>query len=82
MDTQVERIALSAKVISSSQEHSHNKMVAASSGSTVWLWVVSDDGESRQIGQFLPNMLLPVECMYLQGIILFISSLIPFTGII
>ncbi|BFZ12120.1 hypothetical protein BsWGS_15159 [Bradybaena similaris] len=52
MDTQVERIALSAKVISSSQEHSHNKMVAASSGSTVWLWVVSDDGESRQIGVF------------------------------
>ncbi|CAG5127066.1 unnamed protein product [Candidula unifasciata] len=52
MDTQVERVALSAKVISSNQENSHNKMVAASSGSTVWLWVVGDDGESRQIGVF------------------------------
>ncbi|GFR62246.1 BTB/POZ domain-containing protein KCTD3 [Elysia marginata] len=52
MDTQVERIALNAKVITSNQDTSNNKMVAASSGSTVWLWAVSDDGDKRQIGVF------------------------------
>ncbi|KAH9515327.1 BTB/POZ domain-containing protein kctd3 [Bulinus truncatus] len=52
MEYQVERVALNAKVMSSSQENSNSKMVAASSGSTVWLWAVWDDGESRQIGIF------------------------------
>ncbi|CAL1527593.1 unnamed protein product [Lymnaea stagnalis] len=52
MDSQVERVALNAKVVSSNQENSNSKMVAASSGSTVWLWAVWDDGESRQIGVF------------------------------
>lgn len=51
MDAQVERIALNAKVISSNQDNLNNKMVAASSGSLVWLWSVSDEGESRQIGE-------------------------------
>ncbi|GFN97158.1 BTB/POZ domain-containing protein kctd3 [Plakobranchus ocellatus] len=52
MESQVERIALNAKVISSNQDATNNKMVAASSGSTVWLWAVSDDGDKRQIGVF------------------------------
>uniref|UniRef100_A0A2C9JEX1 BTB/POZ domain-containing protein KCTD3 n=1 Tax=Biomphalaria glabrata TaxID=6526 RepID=A0A2C9JEX1_BIOGL len=52
MEYQVERVALNAKVISSSQENSNSKMIAASSGSTVWLWAVWDDGDSRQIGIF------------------------------
>ncbi|XP_005106240.1 BTB/POZ domain-containing protein KCTD3 [Aplysia californica] len=52
MQTQVERVALNAKVISSNQDNSNNKMVAASCGSTVWLWAVSDEGDSRQIGVF------------------------------
>ena len=51
MDAQVERIALNAKVITSNQDTINNKMVAASSGSTVWLWAVSDDGDKRQIGK-------------------------------
>ncbi|XP_059148240.1 BTB/POZ domain-containing protein KCTD3-like isoform X2 [Physella acuta] len=50
MESQVERVALNAKVVTSSQDNS--KMVAASAGSTVWLWAVWDDGDSRQIGVF------------------------------
>lgn len=52
MEDQVERIALNAKVMTSNQDTSNNKMVAASSSSTVWLWAVSDDGDKRQIGVF------------------------------
>ena len=50
MESQVERVALNAKVTGSNQENANNKMVASSSGSTIWLWAISDEGDSRQIG--------------------------------
>ena len=50
-DIPVERIAINAKVMSANQDNT-NKMVAASAGSIVRLWSISDDGESREIGKW------------------------------
>ena len=47
----IEQIALNAKVISANQENC-NRMVAASYGSTVRLWSVSDNGRTtREVGK-------------------------------
>lgn len=59
MESVVERIAINAKVVNPSNQDNTNKMVAASSGSTIHLWSVSDDGCKRDIGKVI---LLPVFC--------------------
>ena len=45
----VERIALNAKVVNPSQDHT-NRMVAVASGSHIRLWSVYEDGDTREIG--------------------------------
>lgn len=50
LEIPIERIAINAKVMSANQDNT-NKMVAASAGSIVRLWSISDDGESREIGK-------------------------------
>lgn len=65
MESQVERVALNAKVTGSNQENANNKMVASSSGSTVWLWAVSDEGDSRQIGRF--DLRVSVDHLFFIG---------------
>lgn len=50
MNSPVERIAINAKVLNPNQDNT-NKMVAASYGTELQLWSVTDDGSSREIGQ-------------------------------
>jgi hypothetical protein len=50
MENTVERVALNAKVVAQNQENT-NKMVAASMGNLVQLWLIMDDGSSREIGK-------------------------------
>jgi len=65
MESQVERVALNAKVTGSNQENANNKMVASSSGSTIWLWAISDEGDSRQIGVF--DLRVSVDHLFFIG---------------
>ncbi|GAB1599862.1 BTB/POZ domain-containing protein KCTD3-like [Argonauta hians] len=64
MENPVERVALNAKVINPNQDFA-NKMVAASAGSTIWLWSVTDDGDSREIGTF--NLKVSVDSLFFIG---------------
>ncbi|KAL4237686.1 BTB/POZ domain-containing protein kctd3 [Mactra antiquata] len=65
LDIPIERIAINAKVMSANQDNT-NKMVAASAGSLVRLWSISDgDGDSREIGVF--NLNVSVDCLFFIG---------------
>ncbi|KAJ8308193.1 hypothetical protein KUTeg_013067 [Tegillarca granosa] len=65
MENVVERIAINAKVVNPSNQDNTNKMVAASSGSTIHLWSVSDDGCKRDIGEF--NLSVSVDSLFFIG---------------
>lgn len=60
----VERIAINAKVLNPNQDNT-NKMVAASYGTDIQLWSVSDDGSSREIGVFTLNV--SVDSLFFIG---------------
>lgn len=61
LDIPVERIAINAKVMSANQDNT-NKMVAASAGSLVRLWSISDgDGDGREIGEILVYVTLKLQ---------------------
>ncbi|KAL3874699.1 hypothetical protein ACJMK2_037674 [Sinanodonta woodiana] len=60
----IERIAINAKVMSTTQDNS-NKMVAASSKSLVRLWSVRDEDNSKEIGLF--NLNVSVDSLFFIG---------------
>ena len=64
MENTVERVALNAKVVAQNQENT-NKMVAASMGNLVQLWLIMDDGSSREIGMF--NLNVSVDSLFFIG---------------
>ncbi|XP_021344366.1 BTB/POZ domain-containing protein KCTD3-like, partial [Mizuhopecten yessoensis] len=64
MTCPVERIAINAKVLNPNQDNT-NKMVAASYGTNIQLWSVSDDGSSREIGVFPLNV--SVDSLFFIG---------------
>ncbi|ESO87705.1 hypothetical protein LOTGIDRAFT_179235 [Lottia gigantea] len=64
METQIERIAINAKVLNPNQDHS-NKMVAASFSNMIRLWNITDDGEYREIGIF--NLNVSVDSLFFIG---------------
>ncbi|CAG2215247.1 KCTD3 [Mytilus edulis] len=64
MENAVDRVALNAKVVAQNQENT-NKMVAASMGSFVQLWLIMDDGSSREIGMF--DLSVSVDSLFFIG---------------
>lgn len=64
MENTIERVALNAKVVAQNQENT-NKMVAASMGNLVQLWLIMDDGNSREIGMF--NLNVSVDSLFFIG---------------
>ena len=50
METPVDRVAINAKVVNANTDNT-KKMVAASSGNLIRLWMVSQDGSSREVGK-------------------------------
>lgn len=66
IESQIERLAINAKlIISSSGEQTLTKMVAISYGNLIRLWRVSDDGSRLDIGVFSLNV--RVEYLFFIG---------------
>lgn len=60
----IERIAINAKMNLSNSD-THSKMVAASYGSQIRLWGISEDGSKTEVGTF--NLHLRVEYLFFIG---------------
>ncbi len=55
MESQIDRVALNARMTSGGQNQNPNsssetKMVALASGTTIRLWAITDDGQRNDIG--------------------------------
>lgn len=64
METPVDRVAINAKVVNANTDNT-KKMVAASSGNLIRLWMVNQDGSSREVGLF--NLNVSVDSLFFIG---------------
>lgn len=64
LDWAIERVALNAKVVGG-PHGDKDKMVAASSGSSIILWSIQDGGSGSEIGVF--NLGVPVDSLFFIG---------------